>query len=89
DKKGFLIRVMRVIKRIISKEAYKSGRVKQAIHNRNREFITCLAYVSIIRKRVPVTLLYTSKSFNLRNTWRLLIINSYLSHINIIFINKY
>jgi len=53
----------------MSKEAYKSGRVKQAAHNRNREFIICLAYVSAIGKRVPATLLYTSESFNLRNTW--------------------
>jgi hypothetical protein len=60
---------MRAIKRIISKEAYKSGRVKQAAHDGNREFITCLACVSVIGKRVPATLLYTSESFNLRNTW--------------------
>jgi hypothetical protein len=57
------------MKRIMSKEAYKSGRVKQAAHDGNREFITCLACVSAIGKRVPATLLYTSESFDLRNTW--------------------
>jgi hypothetical protein len=69
DEKGFLIRVIRAIKRIMSKEAYKSGRVIQAAHNGNREFITCLVYISAIGKRVPATLLYTSGSFDLRNTW--------------------
>jgi hypothetical protein len=65
DEKSFLIGIMRVIKRIMSKEAYKSGRVTQAAHNRNREFITCLACISVISKRVPVTLLYTSRLFDL------------------------
>ena len=53
----------------MSKEAYKLGRVTQAAHDGNREFITCLACVSIISKRVPATLLYTSGLFDLRNTW--------------------
>jgi hypothetical protein len=53
----------------MSKEAYKSGRVKQAVYDGNREFITCLACVSAIGKRVPATLLYTDESFDLRNTW--------------------
>ena len=65
DKKGFLIGVIRAMKRIIAKEAYTLGRVKQAIHDGNREFITCLAYVSAIGKRVPATLLYTGELFDL------------------------
>lgn len=69
DEKGFLIGVMRAMKRIMAKEAYTSGRVKQAVHDGNREFITCLACVSAIGKRVPATLLYTSESFDLQNTW--------------------
>ena len=53
----------------MSKEAYKAGRVKQAAHDRNREFITCLAYVSAIGRRVPATLLYKGALFDLRDTW--------------------
>jgi len=57
------------MKRVMSKEAYKSGRVTQAAQDGNREFITYLACVSAISKRVPATLLYTSLSYDLRNTW--------------------
>jgi hypothetical protein len=53
----------------MSKEVYKLGKVKQAAYNGNREFITCLVYISAIGKRVPATLLYTGESFDLRNTW--------------------
>jgi hypothetical protein len=60
---------MRTMKRVMSKEAYKSGRVTQAAQDGNREFITCLACVSAIGKRVPATLLYTGASFDLRDTW--------------------
>ncbi|PMD36941.1 hypothetical protein L207DRAFT_515411, partial [Hyaloscypha variabilis F] len=79
--------------RIIGKGAYKSRRVRQAAHNRNREFITLLAYISTIRKKIPASLLYTSESlkwlidvFELVTrptspyTKRLLIVDSYSSH---------
>ena len=122
------------MKRIISREAYTSGRVRQACHDGSREFITCLACVSAIGKKIPATLLYKGESYDLRDTWiedledsddfffgassnrwsndefglqwlievfdpatrpssprtrRLLIVDSYLSYINITFINKY
>jgi hypothetical protein len=53
----------------MSREAYKSGRVRQACQDGNREFITCMACVSAIGKRVPATLLYTGESFDLQDTW--------------------
>jgi hypothetical protein len=53
----------------MSREAYISGRVKQARHNSNREFITLIACISVIGKKVPVALLYTSKLYDLRSTW--------------------
>ena len=60
---------MRALKRIMSREAYISGRVKQARHNGNREFITLMAYISVIGKKVPAALLYTGESYDLRSTW--------------------
>lgn len=57
------------MKRIMSKEAYMSGRVRQACQDGNREFITCMACVSAIGKKVPATLPYTGDSYDLRNTW--------------------
>ena len=53
----------------MSKEAYKSGRVKQAAQDGSREFITCLACVSAIGKKIPATLLYKGQSYDLRDTW--------------------
>ena len=51
------------------KEAYKSGRVKQAAQDGSREFITCLACCSAIGRKVPATLLYKGECYDLRNTW--------------------
>jgi hypothetical protein len=50
-------------------EAYKLGRVRQAVHDRNREFITLLTCVSAIGKKIPATLLYKGESYDLRDTW--------------------
>ena len=57
------------MKRIMSREAYTSGRVCQNSQDRNQEFITCIACVSVLRKKIPATLLYKGKLFDLQNTW--------------------
>lgn len=61
--------MMRSMKRIMSLEAWKSGRVRQAAHDGNREFITLNACVSAIGTRVPAALLYTGENYDLRHTW--------------------
>ena len=48
-------------------EAYKLGRVRQAIQDGNREFISLLACVSAIRKKIPATLLYKGESYDLQD----------------------
>jgi hypothetical protein len=69
DKKGFLISWGRSMKRIITLEAYKSGRVTKRKTDGNREFITCLACVSAIGKWIPPVLVYKGLSNDLRDTW--------------------
>ena len=64
-----MIGVMQTGKRIMSREAYKSGRVMKAGHDGNREFITLMACISAIGKKIPATLLYTGESYDLRSTW--------------------
>jgi hypothetical protein len=64
-----LIGIMRSIKRIMSREAWKSGRVRQATHDGSREFITCNACVSATGSRVPAALLYKGENYDLRHTW--------------------
>jgi len=53
----------------MSLEAYKSGRIRQASQDGNREFISLLACVSAIGKKVPATLLYKGESYDLQDTW--------------------
>jgi len=55
--------------RIITLEAYKSGRVTKRKRDGNREFITCLACVLAIGKWIPSVLVYKGVSNDLRNTW--------------------
>ena len=47
DEKRFLIGVLRQIKRVFSKEAFKKGRIKGAGQDGNREWITVLALIYI------------------------------------------
>ena len=59
----------RAMKRIITLEAYKSGRVTKRKHDGNREFISCLAYISAVGKWIPPVLVYKGLSNDLRDTW--------------------
>jgi hypothetical protein len=63
-----LIGVMQSIKRIIAREAYESGRVRQNAQDSKREFITLIACISTIGNKIPTTLLYTGESYDLRDT---------------------
>jgi hypothetical protein len=53
----------------MSKEAYNSGRVRQAVQDGSREFITLLACVSAIGKALPPALIYKGESYDLQDTW--------------------
>ena len=53
----------------MSREAYESGRIRQAVQDGSREFITLMACVSAIGRRLPPTLLYTIESYDLLDTW--------------------
>ena len=65
DEKGFIIGFGRIIKRIITRLALESGRVTKARQDRCREFISCLAYISAIRKKISPVLIYPSISRDL------------------------
>ena len=57
------------MKRIIGREAWKSGRIRQACQDGSREFITCNACISAAGTRVPAALLYKGENYDLRHTW--------------------
>jgi hypothetical protein len=58
DKKGFLIGIAAVIKRIMSKKAYETGRITDVSQDGNREFISLLAYMLAVGVALPSALLY-------------------------------
>ena len=61
--------VCRALKRIMTKQAYITGRVTQNAQPGSREFITLLACVSAIGRRLPAALIYKGESYELRDTW--------------------
>jgi hypothetical protein len=61
--------VCRAMKRIMTKEAYTSGRCKQSAQDGSREFISLLACVSAIGRRLPSALIYQGEGYELMDTW--------------------
>jgi len=56
-------------KRVMSKEAYTSGRNRQASQDGSREFITLLACICADGTYIPLALIYTGNGYDLLNTW--------------------
>jgi hypothetical protein len=60
-----MISFRRAIKRIMARIVLETRRVRKARQDRNREFITCLVYVSVIRKKILPVLMYLGKTGDL------------------------
>ena len=69
DEKGFLIRISRFIKRIVSREALKSRRIIGASQDGNREFITLITSIYTDRSYLPPALIYKGESKDLQDSW--------------------
>jgi hypothetical protein len=69
DEKGFIIGISNVVKRIISKEALKSGRVRFAQQDGSREFISLLACICADGTHLPPALIYKGESHDLQVSW--------------------
>ena len=69
DEKGFIIGLLQTTKRVMLKEVYDSRRVRQAVQDGSREFITLLACISAISKALPPALIYKGESYDLQDTW--------------------
>ena len=65
DEKGFIIGLSQTTKRVMSKEVYDSRRVRQAVQDGSREFITLPACISAIGKALLLALIYKGKSYDL------------------------
>jgi DDE superfamily endonuclease len=53
----------------MTKEAYKSGRIRFAARDGNREFISLLAYACADGTSIPSALIYQGASGDLQDTW--------------------
>jgi len=69
DEKGFMMGFGRTMKRIVTQETLKSGRVNKSKQDGSREFISILACISAIGKWIPPLLVYKGESGDLINTW--------------------
>ena len=69
DEKGFLIGYAFFTKRIMSLEAYQSGRIQYASEDGSMEFVTLLACISVDGTALPPALIYHGDLGSLQDTW--------------------
>jgi hypothetical protein len=64
-----MIGVSRSTKRIVSREALKSGRVLGASQDGNREFISLVAAICADGSHIPPALIYKGESHDMQDSW--------------------
>jgi len=69
DEKVFLIGIANSMKRVMSKEALKSGRVTNACTDGSWEFISLLACICADSSFLPLALIYKGVSHDLNDSW--------------------
>ena len=69
DKKGFLIEIERMHKRVITHTAFNRIGERKNTKDGSREFISLLACISAIGKEVPSLLVYKGSNSNLQTSW--------------------
>jgi hypothetical protein len=69
DEKGFLMGFGRILKRIMTAIALKSGRIIKSKQDGSREFILILATILAIGRWIPPLLIYKGKLGDLMSTW--------------------
>jgi len=68
DEKGFIIGLSNVVKRVMSLEALRSGRITNAQTDGNREFISLLAGICVDGTSIPPALVYKGTSHDLQSS---------------------
>jgi hypothetical protein len=69
DEKGFMIGLLRTLKRVAPIESIKSGHKLGAVQDGSSEFISLLTCISASGKALPPALIYQGASFDLQDTW--------------------
>lgn len=69
DEKGFLMGISNVVRRIMTKKEYESGRITSAKQDGLREFISLLACICGDGTKLPPALIYTGTNGDLLDSW--------------------
>ncbi|EDN05269.1 predicted protein [Histoplasma mississippiense (nom. inval.)] len=69
DEKGFLLGLLRTLKRIVSIEALKRKHTIGAVQDGSREFISLLAGICADGTTIPPALIYRGESRDMQDTW--------------------
>jgi hypothetical protein len=69
DEKGFLLSIISRMRRIVLLQSLKEGKIKGAIQDGSREFISLLAAISATSERMPPALIYRSDSGDMQDSW--------------------
>ncbi|EDN03640.1 predicted protein [Histoplasma mississippiense (nom. inval.)] len=69
DEKGFLLGLLRTLKRIVSIEALKRKHTIGAVQDGSREFIFLLAGICADGTTIPPALIYRGESRDMQDTW--------------------
>jgi hypothetical protein len=69
DEKGFLIGILQSTKRYFTSSDYKSGRLKGAGQDGNREWITIIASICQSGTALPPTVIYAAAQNNIQDIW--------------------
>jgi hypothetical protein len=64
-----LIGICQTAKHVITREAYNKGKIKAARYDSSREFISLLAIIYADNTKIPLALIYKSKTNSLQDTW--------------------
>jgi hypothetical protein len=68
DEKGFLLSLAHAIKRIMTHDALKKGKIMGASQDGSQEFISLLACICANGTALPLALIYLGKSCDLQDT---------------------
>jgi hypothetical protein len=69
DEKGFMLGMLSKVKRVFSKEIYKTGKYKSMLQDGNREWITTIACICADGTALSPALIYQSQSGHIQDSW--------------------
>ncbi len=69
DEKGFLLGITSRLKRVFSRQMFKSKKVRQAIQDGNREWISLLACICADGSALDPALIYQATSGSVQSSW--------------------